>query len=307
MKNLIIFAMVLISGFEIHAQQDPMVSQYMFNGLYLNPAYAGSHKYWSSTLSYRNQWVRFDGAPQTVIAAVDGPLPSKNMGLGAVFFHDQIGVTNMNSAVFSYAYQLKLNENSKLAMGVNAGFSQFSAKLTQLQVWDTDDDVFDSDLSSKILPRFGLGLYYFGDKHYVGLSVPTLLAYERGYDFNLDITKSSFLRRHYLLTAGYVFGVTKDIKLKPSVLFKYVQSAPLEVDLNLSAVYRDMIWFGVSYRSMDALVFIAEYQTNSYFRVGYAYDMTLSKLRNYSSGSHEIMLGIDFGRDLVKVKTPRYF
>lgn len=305
-KLIIILTAIFLFSNEMFAQQDPMVSQYMFNGLYLNPAYAGSHKYWSSTLSFRSQWVGFDGAPETFIAAVDGPLANKNMGLGMILLHDQIGVTRQNTAIANYAYQIKTSEKTKFALGINAGISQFSAKLTDLTVWD-QDQVFQNDLSSKILPRFGVGAYYFGEKYYLGFSIPTLFAYQKDMNFNFDLSRSSFLRRHYLLTAGYVFETSKDIKIKPSILLKYVKNAPLEADFNLSTVYKDMIWFGVSYRTGDAIAFIVEYQTNSYFRVGYAYDVTLSKLRNYSAGSHEIMIGIDFGKELVKVKTPRYF
>ncbi len=304
-KTLIYLSLAVISN-NAFSQQDPMLSQYMFNGLYLNPAYAGSHKYWSSTITYRNQWVGIDGAPETGVVAVDGPIANKNMGLGALFMHDKIGVTQQNTFLCDYSYQLKINDNSKIALGVNAGVSQFSAKLTDLTVWD-QDEVFESNLTSRWIPRFGAGAYYFGNKHYVGFSVPTLFAYQKEFDFNFDLSRATFLRRHYLLTGGYIFNVSNQFKLKPSALIKYVKSAPLEVDLNLSCVYKDMIWLGASYRTGDAIVFLAEYQTNSYFRVGYAYDVTLSKLRRYSSGSHEIMIGIDFGKDMVKVKTPRYF
>jgi type IX secretion system PorP/SprF family membrane protein len=305
-KIILIFTAIVLCTLNVSAQQDPMVSQYMFNGLYLNPAYAGSHDYWSSTLSYRNQWVGLEGAPETAIAAVDGRIADKNMGLGLILLHDKIGVTRQNTAIINYSYQIKTGAKSKLALGINAGVSQFSAKLTDLTVWD-QDNVFQNDLTSQLLPRFGVGVYHYGKNHYVGLSIPTLFAYQKDMNFNFDLSRSSFLRRHYLLTAGYVFETSKDIKIKPSILLKYVQNAPLQADLNLSAVYKDMYWIGVSYRTYDALAIILEYQTNSYFRIGYAYDVTLSKLRNYSSGSHEIMIGIDFGKDLVKVKTPRYF
>ena len=305
-KIILIFSAVVLCTLNVSAQQDPMVSQYMFNGLYLNPAYAGSHDYWSSTLSYRNQWVGMDGAPETAIAAVDGRIADKNMGLGLILLHDKIGVTRQNTAIINYSYQIKTGAKSKLALGINAGVSQFSAKLTDLTVWDPDK-VFQNDLTSQLLPRFGVGVYHYGKNHYVGLSIPTLFAYQKDMNFNFDLSRSSFLRRHYLLTAGYVFETSKDIKIKPSILMKYVQNAPLQADFNLSTVYKDMYWIGVSYRTNDALAIILEYQTNSYFRIGYAYDVTLSKLRNYSSGSHEIMIGIDFGKDLVKVKTPRYF
>ena len=307
MKKLLkLFTICIFSATSAHAQQDPMVSQYMFNGLYLNPAYAGSHDYWSSTLTFRNQWVGLEGAPETAIAAVDGPISAKNMGLGLILLHDKIGVTRQNTAILNYAYQLKLNKNSKLAFGINAGFSQFNARLTDLTVWD-QDQVFDSDITSKVIPRLGVGAYYFGKKHYVGISIPTLFAYQKDLNFNFDLSRASFLRRHYLLTAGYVFDVAKNLKLKPSVLFKYVENTPLEVDFNLSAVYQNKFWLGTSFRTYDAVAVILEYQTNSFFRVGYSYDITVSKLRKYSNGSHEIMIGIDFGKELVKVKSPRYF
>jgi type IX secretion system PorP/SprF family membrane protein len=127
MKQKVLYlAIFLLCGAGAFAQQDALVSQYMFNGLYLNPAYAGSHDYWSSSLTYRNQWVRFDGAPTTVIAAVDGPIPDKNMGLGFIFMNDCIGVTRHNTFIANYAYQLKINETDKLAFGINAGVSQFN-------------------------------------------------------------------------------------------------------------------------------------------------------------------------------------
>jgi type IX secretion system PorP/SprF family membrane protein len=307
MKKLIVIIAILLFGGNSFGQQDPMLSQYMFNGLFLNPAYAGSHNYWTSTLSNRYQWVRFEGAPRTFIAAVDGPIAAKNMGLGMVFYNDQIGVTNHNSFMANYSYQLKINETDKLALGVSAGASQFSARVTELTVWDENDPVFSNDLASKILPRFGFGAYYFTPKWYAGFSVPTLFGYQKERAFNMDLNSATFLNRHYLLTGGYVFPVSDNVKLKPSVLFKYLPNAPVQMDLNMGVLFRDMIWVGGSYRTGDAAVVMIEYQTNAFFRIGYAYDITFSQLRKYSAGSHEIVIGIDFGRDLVKTKTPRYF
>jgi type IX secretion system PorP/SprF family membrane protein len=308
MKKIMITAVLaLVCLTKATAQQDPMVSQYLFNGLYLNPAYAGSHKYWSSTLSYRRQWVGFDGAPQTIIGAVDGPIASKNMGLGLIFFNDQIGVTRQNSVMANYAYRIRVSETGRLALGISAGISQFSAKLTDLTVWDTDDQVFQNDLTSKVIPRFGFGIYYSDENWFAGFSIPTLLAYQKGRDFSVNVNKASFMNRHYLLTGGYIFTLSDNVKLKPSVLLKYLPNAPLQADINLGVLLKDMFWIGGSFRSGDAGVIMLEYQSNSYFRIGYAYDMTFSALRNHSHGSHEIMIGIDFGKDLVKTKTPRYF
>jgi len=308
MKNLLKIALFVLIGTNSYSQQDPMLTQYMFNGLFLNPAYAGSHKYWSSSMNFRSQWVdaKFDGAPRTAIAAVDGPIPGQNMGLGFMVSNDQIGVTNTSSVTANYAYQVKLNKKTKLAFGINAGIHQFSAKLPDALIWDEEDVVYANHLT-KTLPRFGTGAYLFSEKFYVGLSIPTLWAYESGNDFSLNISKSSFLRRHYLLTGGVVFNVSENVKFKPSTLLKYTSNVPLEVDLNFSAIFNDKFWVGTSYRSMDAIAILLQYQSNSYFRVGYSYDITFSNMRRYQNGSHEIMIGIDFGKDLIKIKTPRYF
>lgn len=296
-----------LAGGQALAQQDPMLSQYMFNGLFLNPAYAGSHKYWSSTITYRKQWVGMSGSPETAIVAVDGPIAAKNMGLGISFMYDRIGVSTHNKITANYAYQIRTSASSKLAMGVNVSLSQFNGRLQDLVIWDQQDQVFSQNVNGKYVPSFGIGLYHFGERHYIGISIPTLFAYQNDYNFNIDLSKASFLRRHYLLTGGYVFTLSPTVKLKPSVLLKYVAHAPLEGDINLGVYYKDMISLGVSYRTQDAVVFMVEYQANSYFRIGYAYDLTTTKLRNYSNGTHEIMLGFDFGKDLIKVKTPRYF
>lgn len=307
MRKLIVIIILIFVGLESFAQQDALVSQYMFNGLFLNPAYAGSHNYWTSSLSSRHQWVNFEGAPKTFIAAVDGPILAKNMGLGFILLNDQIGVSNQNAIIGNYAYQVKLKEGHKLAFGTSVGFSQFSARLNDLTIWDENDAVFSENLVSNIIPRFGFGMYYFSENAYAGFSIPTLLAYEKGKEFNMDVSKASFLQRHYLLTGGLVFDLNEDLKLKPSTLIKYTPNAPVQMDLNLGLLYKDMFWVGSSYRSGDAMVVMVEYQTNLFFRIGYAYDITFSDIRKYSSGSHEIVIGIDFGKELVAKKTPRYF
>lgn len=309
MKNLFKLTILLIMFTpKAHAQQDAMLTQYMFNGLFVNPAYAGSHEYWSTSFTYRNQWsgANFEGAPQTAVAAVDGPIRGKNMGLGFVMMHDRLGVTRANTAMANYAYQLKLNESSKLAFGVNAGVTQYDARLNDVLVWDEQDEVYANNLT-KIVPRIGAGAYFFSEKYYAGISVPTLLAYDDGTDFSIDVSKASFLRRHYLLTGGVVFDVSENVKFKPSILVKYVKNAPVEGDLNFSAVFKDAFWVGASYRTNDAVALLLQYQSNAYFRIGYSYDITISGLRGYQNGSHEIMIGVDFGKDLKKVKTPRYF
>lgn len=304
MKRYLIITLTMLAG-AILAQQEMIVSQYMFNGLLLNPAYAGSHKYISSTLLHRNQWVNFAGAPKSFVMAVDGPITKKNMGLGLIVANDRIGATEQTDIYANYAYQLKM-KTGKLAFGIKAGVSNYVFKSSNLTVWDANDDVFTGKRTAW-LPKFGFGAYYFADKWYAGVSIPTLLAYDVNHNFSFDVNEASFLRRHYYLNGGYVISLNDNFKLKPSVLIKYEPSAPLQGDVNLNLMYKEQVWFGVSYRSGDAVTLMVEYQANHKFRVGYAYDITTSKLRNYSAGTHEVMIGYDFGKDLIKVKTPRYF
>jgi type IX secretion system PorP/SprF family membrane protein len=205
----------------------------------------------------------------------------------------------------NYSYQLKLGKG-KLAFGVKAGVSNYIFRTNNLVVWDANDDVF-SGKRSVWLPKFGAGTYYFCDKWYAGLSVPTLLGYDAGHAFSFDVNTSTFLNRHYYLTGGYVFKLNDQFKLKPSALIKYIPSAPLQADININLLFKDEFWIGTSYRTGDAFTVMLEYQTNTRFRVGYAYDFTTSKIRNYSTGTHEIMIGYDFGKDIVKIKTPRFF
>lgn len=307
MKKFILILFVVLLNSTSKAQQDAMISQYMFNGLFLNPAYSGSHKYVTSSLLHRTQWVNFPGAPKTALLAIDGLVPGKseNMGIGLIVANDRIGATEQTDIFANYSYQLKLKKG-KLAFGLKAGASNYIFKSDAVTVWDSNDNVFPAR-KSVWLPKFGFGVYYFHEKWYAGLSIPTLVAYDPHHNFSFDVNKSSFLNRHYYAYGGYVFKLNEEFKLKPSALIKYLPAAPVQADINLNLLYKDHFWIGASYRSMAAIVFMVEYQTNSRFRVGYAYDLTTTKIKKYSTGTHEIMIGYDFGKDLIKIKTPRYF
>lgn len=306
MKKFAITIVFLSSLFSLRAQQDAMVSQYTFNGIFLNPAYSGSHNYFSSSLLYRNQWVHFDGAPETAVLAVDGPLYNQKMGVGLILSHDKIGVTQQTDIYANYSYFLKLG-NGKLGFGIKAGVSQYVAKVDDLTVWDADDESFTGTKKSALLAKFGFGTYYYTDKWYAGISVPSLIAYDPDHNFNMSMEASSSIRKHYYLTAGYIFDLGEKYKLVPSFLIKYQTAAPVEADVNLMAWYMNQVALGVSYRTNDALSIMAEYQANQRFRIGYAYDITTSGIRNYSSGTHEIMIGFDFGKEVIKTKSPRFF
>lgn len=309
MKTIITTALILVFSIQTMGQQEPLVSQYMFNGLFINPGYAGSHKYFESTLLFRKQWVNFNGAPENIIAAIDGPIYKDKMGIGLVISNDNIGVTNQTDIVANYAYKLKLGEGT-MAFGIKAGISQYRANFgsDDFKVWDkTDDPIYATNINGVTIPRFGTGIYYHQERWYAGVSIPTLLAYDNDYQFSVNINNASELRRHLYINGGYVFDLNDSWKAKPSVLVKYTGAAPLQVDINTNFLYKEILWLGASFRSGDSFTGLIEYQANERFRIGYAHDFTITQIRNYSAGTHEIMIGFDFGKDFAKVKTPRYF
>lgn len=303
-----ILFVVMLQGFftGAYAQQDMLISKYMFNGLFLNPAYGGTHPYFTTSLLYRTQWTGFTGAPKTQLFELDGPLAKDKMGIGCIISHDKIGVTEQTDFYATYSYKIKLGKN-KLSFGLRAGVSDYRAQLTSLTYWDASDVVFTNNIRSALIPKFGFGMYYYTEKYYAGFSIPTLMAYDKDYSFSIDLEKSSYLRRHYYLNGGYIFTLNELFKLKPSVLLKYSPAAPVQADINVSVLYKNMIWFGTSFRTGDAVVFLVEYQTANHIRIGYTFDYTISNLNNYSYGSHEIMVAYDFGTRKTKMSSPRFF
>lgn len=305
MKKLILGSLLTLISLTLTAQQDAMISQYMFNGLFLNPAYAGSHPYFGTTAMHRTQWVGFEGAPRTSSFAIDGPIQKDKMGLGLLIVNDKIGVTQQTDIYANYSYKIKLG-NGNLAFGLKAGASSYSANLSDLTVWD-EDETFAGDRNSRWLPKFGFGTYFYSEKAYAGLSIPTLVTYDPGNHFSFDINGSTQFRRHYFLNAGYVFTINPMVKLKPSMLVKYVAAAPVQAEFNLNALLCDALWVGASYRTGDAIAAIGEYQVTPRLRVGYTYDFTTSIMNKYSHGTHEIVIGYDFRSEKIKMKNPRYF
>lgn len=305
MKKLLILLLICLPGLTI-AQQDALFSHYMFNGMYINPAYAGSKEFISSTLIARKQWSGFEGAPSTQIASIHAPLSNKKIGLGAVISNDKIGITNQTEFYGNYAYHIPVN-NGKLALGLSAGFTYFKSKFSELTVWDTDDPVYETNSLSNILPNFGAGVYYYSRTFYAGLSAPQLISYDPEQPLSIEVEKVHKLSRHYYLTSGMILTTGGELKFRPSFMVKYAANAPIQYDINMNILISDIIWVGASYRSGDAIVGLFEYQVNKKLRIGYSYDMTLSEIRKHNTGSHEIIIGYDFGINVLKMKTPRYF
>ncbi|MBK6398502.1 MAG: type IX secretion system membrane protein PorP/SprF [Bacteroidetes bacterium] len=309
MKRIYISALLMFFSVAGYCQQDILVSQYMFNHLLLNPAYAGSKDYMMATLLYRKQWVDFKGAPTTQVATLHGPVGLTNFGWGASISHDKIGVTDRTDAYLNAAYHLPVGPKMKLSLGLRAGGGYYSYKNSDLIYWDSNDPLFAGDKTSKFIPNIGAGAYLYTDKFYAGVSVPNVISYDTTKVLSLNMSGNVVPNqvRHYFATAGVALEVNPDVVIKPSVLVKYVQNAPVEADFNVNVLFAQVLWVGGSYRTGDSFVALLELQLTKKFRLGYSYDFTTTDVKNYSAGSHEIMIGYDFGYDIMKVKTPRYF
>lgn len=306
MKKYIFIVILAVTSQVVSAQQELMISQYMFNGLVLNPAYAGSHNYWSATALHRSQWVKFDKAPRTQTAAIDGRIAGGKLGLGFNLSNDNIGVTNQFDLGANLSTRVSLGAGF-LSAGIRLGASRYSANVTELDVQHQGDPVYANNINGAIAPRLGAGLYYYQRTWFVGLSVPSILAMDDAIA-NYSDGMNSFYRAHAYLNAGVVFESSPDLAFKPSVLVKMQGNAPLQVDLNLNVLMMRKFWIGAGYRTGDALVAMLEWNITNQLRIGYAFDYTLSDIQRYSNNSHEIMLGYDFGKDVdIKARSPRYF
>lgn len=302
-KQIILVTLMIVAAWAATAQQQPMYTQYMFNGLALNPAYAGSHESLSLTALSRFQWVGVDGAPTTHTFSAHSPIPGRQIAVGLLFSNDQIGVTSQNSLFASYAYRIDLG-NSVLSLGLQAGLRNADINFSELSV---NDPNLESAFSS-FKPNFGIGAYWYSQRFYAGLSVPTALKNKWG--ANQDVLAEANVYtdiQHYFATAGMLLDFSPTLKLKPSILIKSVAGAPMEIDLNANLILDDKVWVGLSYRSFDAISLLFDLQISPQLRFGYSYDYAVTGLREVTSGSHELMLNYRFVFSKTKIVTPRYF
>lgn len=292
------------------AQQDPQFTQYMFNLLPINPAYAGSAERVSLKALSRHQWVGFEGAPETQTLSAHTPLPFESIGVGGSLMRDTHGPVTQYGFMADIAYRLFLGGDAKLAFGLQGGLNLFQGDFADLDPLDENDQVFQQNVSTKLDPQFGFGLMYYGERYYLGLSTPKLLRTEFFDDALLDSLGTVWengQKPHYFLTGGYVFDLGTFTKLKPTFMLKAVDGAPISFDLSANFLFYEKFWLGAMYRHEDAVGAMLQYAFTDNLYAGYAYDFTLSPLRDYSGGSHEIMIGFDFGNKMKGIRSPRYF
>ena len=303
MKKLVILFLI-VTGVQTYGQKLPMYSQYMFNMMNINPAYAGVRNTGTVTVLYRNQWNTFPGAPVTGSVSYDERLKNNsNHGIGVQAYFDRIGIENRTGVQGNYSFKAEL-KNSTLHVGINAGALSYSADFGRTNPFDLGDPSLTS-VRRGILPTVGAGLLYEREKWYVGFSIPTFFK-TRIWNIGESRIEKAGKETHYFLTTGYMHRIDDDIVLKPSVLVKLVAGAPLQYDLNMNVWFGEKFALGASYRTGDAILGMAELQLNSRLRFGYAYDHIISEIGNYSRNNHEFMLRFDI-ENADKTKARKYF
>lgn len=286
-------------------QHTPLTSQYLFNGLLINPAYAGSRDALTANITHRQQWVGFDGAPITQVMSLHSPIGRTKLGLGMVLYNDHIGVSNETGLFSNYAYRIRFRQG-KLAFGLGAGITMLRANWSEVALQDNNDQSFNGNSKAAIRPNFSGGAYYYTKTWYVGASMPFVLVHQ--YDLatgGYDLATERFDMQP-MLTGGHMIEVNDDLKLKPTALVRYRLESGVQGDISCNAIYKENIWLGISYRTGDALIGMVEFLPTPQWRFGYSYDMGLSAIRPYHNGSHELMVQYEFGYR-IRVRDPRYF
>ncbi len=302
----ILAALVLLISTSVFAQQDPLFSQYMFNKLAVNPGYAGSRELLTADMLYRNQWVNIDGAPKTLSASIHSPLNNPHLALGLNIYNDNIGPMNYNGAMATFAYRI-LFPKGKLSFGIQAGYKFSGINYSRFNSFDDTDPFLIYQVKNKIVPDANFGIYYYSPKFYAGLSSRQLLQNETIIVTDTaGNTQFSKLLTHFYGMTGVAIPLSENVVFRPSLLVKFVQNAPPQLDLNASFLFANILWLGASYRTEKAVSLITEVNIAQNLRIGYSYDIWLNELKAYNKGSHEIRLSYDFNVKK-RILTPRYF
>lgn len=270
----------------------------MFNGLAINPAYAGSHEMLSITALGRIQSVGLEGSPGAQTLSAHSPIIKNKVGVGLQVFHETLGVTDQTGIYGSYSYRI-FYKDLTISFGLQTGVNFYKTEYSQLRVDDAGDPVFENDVSS-VTPNFGSGVFIKNKRLYAGISLPQMLSVG-----NQDLILVE--EKPFIVHGGYVFDLTPNLKLKPSTLIKLVNGKAVEWNINANLLVKELFWVGVSFRPTNAIVFLLDFQLTDQFAFGYSYDATIGELRTISSGSHELMLNYRFRFSQKGVISPRYF
>lgn len=298
MKQYLYITVILLLCNVLQAQQLPQYTQYMLNDLAINPAVAGKDEYADVRSNNRYQWVGITDAPRTYMLTLHSPLKNRHMGLGTHIYTDIVGPTRRVGISLAYAYHIKIAKKTKLSLGLSAGIQQWGIDGHKLTLHDSGDDNLLTQYQTVTVPDFGAGIYVHNDNWYLGFSAPQL--YQSPIKLYVDGDNKGTLVTHFLVNGAYKFKLGDDFKIEPSFLLKYANPAPMKIDVGVRAIYKEQIWLGGGYRHNDAFTALVGFMYKNYLMIGYSYDFTTTNLKKYSTGTHELMLGLRFSRQQSK-------
>lgn len=311
MNRISMALLLMCCSLAVKSQQDPQYTQYMYNMSIVNPAYTSNARgIINFGTLFRFQWQNVEGAPKTLTFFAHSPL-SDRVETGISFISDDIGdgILKENNAYIDFAYILKLDTKSNIALGLKGGITNFETNFNGFQLPEFQDDDAFNENTNNTFPNLGVGVFYHRDNFYAGVSAPNLLT-SKHLDNQNGIHRIGSEAIHFFLTSGYVYSLNPNLKIKPSIMAKIVDGSPISLDSSINVLFNNKIEGGLSYRLEDAVSAMFNVSVASAIRVGYAYDYTLSNLGSFSAGSHEVfalfdldLLGLKKGYD----KSPRFY
>jgi len=302
MKTKIIITSLLLVSLVSFSQQDSQYTQYMYNTININPAYAGSRGVLSVFGLHRSQWVGLDGAPVTNAITINSPIENTNLGVGLSFVNDRLGPTDQNNISADVSHTIKTSETYKLSFGVKGSIDLFSFDASKLNIYTADNSL--QTYTNRFSPNIGAGIYLHSDNSYLGFSIPNIFETKRYSDSDYAVYKE---KMNYYLIGGYVFELNSNLKFKPAFLSKLVEGAPLQLDLSANFLFNDKFTLGAAWRWSAAASLMAGFQINDGLYIGYGYDLDTTNLANYNSGSHELFFRFELFNRQNRIVSPRFF
>jgi len=298
---------ILLVWLQSAAQQDPIFTQYMYNGQVINPAYAGIWEKAGFTTLVREQWAGINRAPLTEAISIHSPLGNESVGVGLNVINDTYGREQRLSILADYAYEVNLTPWRRLRFGLKFGFTNYKNPLSEYQLYPDGefDPAFAQDIDLKFLPNFGVGFFLYQDNYYVGLAIPKLVENDFAYNYQNYSTQSEI--RTLYLNGGYVFFLDPFSRLifKPTAMLRYSYKLPPQLDLSVNLLIYEKLWIGLMERTGNAVCVTTQWLISKNLRVGFAMDITYNEIFPYQNGTYEFTLGWDmdfFGRSYVRSK-----
>lgn len=288
-------SIILLVALNTFAQQLPQYTQYMFNQYAFNPAYAGVNKYWEATTLNRYQWIGITDAPRTFTLSAHGPLKNEKIALGGYLYTDVTGPTRRIGFQTSFTYHVKLSENINMSFALSGGFNEWLLDADKITTYHPDDFYFSNGLLKSFDPDAKFGFYIYHPDWYFGASLGQMFHNKVSF-LATQIDSQTFMEDHLFFNGGYKFRIGEDWGIEPTMMLKMGLPAPIKFDAGVRGIYKETVWLGFGWRSNDAVNGFIGFQYKEMLNIGYAYDMSITNLKNFNTGTHEVMLSVKFGR-----------